>query len=60
MKKETLKELKELIKTFEARKLYCLNNDSILTNSDLKKLITLVDKLDTAGNTNTLIDDLPF
>ena len=58
MKKETLKELKKLIEIFENRQLF--NNDSILMNGDLKKLITLVNKLDTAGNTNTLIDDLPF
>ena len=58
MKKETLKELKKLIKIFEDRQLF--SNDSILMNGDLKKLITLVNKLDTAGNTNTLIDDLPF
>ena len=50
--------LKKLIKTFEDRQIF--NNDSILMNGDLKKLITLVNKLDTAGNTNTLIDDLPF
>ena len=43
MKKETLKELKKLIKIFEDRKLF--NNDSILMNGDLKKLSILINKL---------------
>ena len=58
MKKETLKELKKLIQIFEDRQLF--SNDSILMSGDLKKLITLVNKLDNDGNTKTLIDDLPF
>mgnify|MGYP003641991663 CR=1 FL=1 len=45
MNKETLKELKELIELFENRHIF--NNDSILMNGDLKKLITLVNKLNT-------------